>query len=148
MRSLRIASLTFTLGALAGCNSPDSRATTPPKSLDEQVAYGQELFATHCASCHGKAGEGGKGPRLVGLTQGALPLDPPADRTVRKNRFVTAGDVADFVVVNMPAKKPGSLSSEQYLAILAFDLKANGMNLGHEPLTMAKARNLVIPVHR
>ena len=139
------ASLTVAVCTFPACSSPDARATAMPVSFADQVAFGQDLFAMHCASCHGKAGEGDKAPRVVGLAQGALPLDPPASRKVRKNRFVTVGDVAEFVVANMPAKKPGSLTTEQYLAILAFDLKANGIDLGREPLTMAKARELVIP---
>jgi cytochrome c len=132
------------LAIFAGCSSSGSTASTPPASFAEQVARGQEHYAAHCASCHGDAGEGSKGPRVVGLAQGALPLDPPADRKHRKSRFVTVGDVADFVVANMPAKKPGSLSADQYLAILAFDLKANGIDLP-APLTMAQARQLTIP---
>lgn len=137
-------SLLAVLGFSAACNSPGAAATTPPATFAEQVARGQEHFAAHCATCHGDAGEGGKGPRVVGLAQGALPLDPPADRKHRKNKFVTVGDVADFVVANMPAKAPGSLSADQYLAILAFDLKANGIDLP-APLTMAQARQLTIP---
>src|SRR5262245_13750729 len=66
-----------------------------------QVAAGQAAYGLHCAKCHGASGEGGVGPRLVGLDQGALPLDPPPDRKVRHTQFVTAGDVARFVVANM-----------------------------------------------
>lgn len=130
--------------AYAACQSTE-RPMSAPKSFTEQVARGQQLFGEHCAKCHGDQGQGDKGPRLVGLDQGALPLDPPASRKHRHSRFVTVGDVADFVVANMPADAPGSLSEQQYLAILAFDLKANGIDLGTEPLTMAKARELTIP---
>lgn len=117
----------------------------PPASFAEQVAMGQELFARHCAECHGDAGEGDMGPRLVGLDKGALPLDPPSARKVRKSRFVTVADVLEFVLANMPAKKPNSVTHDEKLAILAFDLKANGIDLGQEPLTLAKARTLTIP---
>ena len=80
-----------------------------------------------------------------GLAAGALPLDPPADREVRKSRFVTVADVATFVVATMPPDEPGSLDTEDYLAILAFDLKANGIDLGAEKLTLEKAQALTIP---
>ena len=33
----------------------------------------------------------------------------------------------------MPAKAPGSLSQDQYLAIVAFDLMANGVDLTGKP---------------
>jgi len=140
--------------ATAGCASsneaapaaPATPATTAaaPATFAEQVAAGQTAYGANCASCHGDAGQGGKGPRLVGLAQGALPLDPPADRKFRKTRFVTVGDVADFAVANMPPGKGGSLPADQYWAILAFDLHANGIDLP-QPLTAEAAKTLTIP---
>lgn len=47
----------------------------------------------------------------------------------RKTQFKTVADIAGFVVKSMPAKAPGSLAEEQYWAILAFDPKANGIEL-------------------
>src|SRR5262245_31328040 len=95
---------------------------------EAQVKRGAKLYAQHCAHCHGDAGDGGrKAPPVVG--KAALPLDPPASAKFRKTQFRTARDVADFVVKNMPAKKPGSLKIEDYWAILAFDLSANGVEL-------------------
>jgi S-disulfanyl-L-cysteine oxidoreductase SoxD len=138
---------------LGGCasNPPPAAAsagagtTAAPGSFTEQVAQGQKLYADNCASCHGDAGEGGsKAPRVVGLKDGALPLDPPADRQYRKTKFVTVADVAEFTVANMPPKKAGSLTNDQYLAILAFDLHANGIDLP-SPLTMDAAKTLTIP---
>jgi mono/diheme cytochrome c family protein len=134
------------LALLAACTSHEPAGPmSAPASFAEQVAAGQTLYAQHCAKCHGENGEGDEAPRVVGFAQGALPLDPPPDREVRRTRFVTVADVAEFTVANMPPKKAGSLSTEQYLAVLAFALKANGIDLGREPLTMAKARELVIP---
>lgn len=137
--------------ALAACAS-SSKTTAAPEApsppltdFPSQVALGQTLYGQQCASCHGAGGEGGKAPRVVGLAEGALPLDPPADRKHRKTRFVTVADVAEFVVANMPPDKAGSLHTEAYLAILAFDLQANGIDLGAEKLTMEKAAQLTIP---
>jgi cytochrome c len=94
----------------------------------DQVAEGGTLYAKHCARCHGDAGQGGKkAPPVVG--KAALPLDPPATAKVRKNQFHTARDVAEFVATKMPANKPGSLEADEYYAILAFDLKANGVDV-------------------
>ena len=94
----------------------------------DQVAQGQKLFAKHCAKCHGKAGEGTKkAPPVVG--KDALPLDPRPTAKVRKTQFHTAQDVAEFVAAKMPANKPGSLKTDEYYDILAFDLKANGVDV-------------------
>jgi len=142
--------LTFTsavaLAGLTGCaTAPTTPATTPaPTSFTEQVALGQTLYAQNCASCHGESGQGGDGPRVVGLKEGALPLNPPAERKVRKAQFVTVADVAQFAVANMPPKKAGSLTADQYWAILAFDLHANGIDLP-SVLTPAQASTLTIP---
>lgn len=142
--------LVTAVSACAGGNKPSTApgaATTPdtaeaapePADFAAQVALGERLYGERCASCHGASGEGGRGPRVVGLAEGALPLDPPADRKVRTNKFVTVADVGTFVVESMPPGRGGSLTTEQYLAILAFDLEANDIDLGQEKLTMAKA---------
>ena len=145
MRNTLIAlffSFTFSIAACAS----SSRPTKSPTTFAEQVAHGQTLFGKNCAKCHGDSGQGTEdAPRLVGLKEGALPLDPPASREVRKSRFATVADVAEFVMANMPPKKAGTLTADEYLAVLAFDLKANGIDLGQEPLTMAKAKALTIP---
>jgi S-disulfanyl-L-cysteine oxidoreductase SoxD len=94
----------------------------------DQVADGQKLYGKHCAKCHGDAGQGGKkAPPVVG--KDALPLDPAPGAKVRKTQFHTAQDVAAFVAAKMPANKPGSLKVDEYYAILAFDLKANGVDV-------------------
>ncbi len=117
----------------------------PPATFAEQVAAGQALYGQNCASCHGASGEGKKAPAVVGLSTGALPLDPPAGAKYRKGQFKTVADVADFVVKSMPPTAPGSLSEEQYWDILAFDLKANGIDLGGRRLDAALAKTLEIP---
>lgn len=117
-----------------------------PQTFGEQVALGQQLYGEHCAGCHGDAGQGTTdAPAVVGLETGALPLDPPASAKHRKAQFKTVADIAQFVVATMPAKKPGSLTSEQYWAILAFDLKANGIDLGDKKLDSAVAATLEVP---
>jgi S-disulfanyl-L-cysteine oxidoreductase SoxD len=110
----------------------------------EQADMGQKLYADNCASCHGASGTGGKAPPLVGLKAGALPLNPPPNAKYRKTQFKTVGDVADFVTKNMPPTAPGSLTPEQYWAILAFDLKANGITLDKK-LDATTAQNTTIP---
>ena len=125
----------------------DSKASTKgsPSSFAEQVTLGQEVYGQSCAGCHGNMGQGtDKAPRVVGLDEGALPLKPPAGRKVRTEDFVTVADVANFVVAKMPPDKPGSLSTEKYLAVLAFDLKANGINLDKK-LDLELAEDLTIP---
>ncbi len=145
-------------GALAGCAHDNaasepkdsaeigpvtarSRTAPPPSTAAEQVALGGELYGENCARCHGASGEGKKAPPVVGPN--ALPLDPPENAKYREVAFHTAWDVGSWVLENMPPKKGNSLTAHQYLAILAFDLTANGVELT-EPLTVEKAQAIVL----
>jgi cytochrome c len=146
--AMRISAILATILLCAACGSDADEGanaeTEAPQTFAEQVALGQGVYAAQCARCHGSQGQGGLGPRLVGLDQGALPLKAPAERKVRHEDFVTVGDVANFVVANMPADKPGSLSTEAYLAVLAFALDANGVKLDRK-LDLELAESLTIP---
>jgi cytochrome c len=133
----------------SGCSSAEGLApaveSPQPLTFEGQASRGKELFAANCAGCHGASGEGTlKAPRLVGLAQGALPLEPrPGAR--RKREFKTVLDVAEFASKYMPVNAPGSLPTQDYWDILAFDLKANGIDLGGQRLDETTASNLVIP---
>jgi mono/diheme cytochrome c family protein len=148
LRLVMLASIVFAVGGCATAPATPPPSAAAPATFADQAAAGQTLYAQNCASCHGGSGEGGKAPRVVGMKEGALPLDPPADRKYRKGQFVTVADVATFVVANMPPAKDGKpaakLSADQYWAILAFDLHANGIDLP-SPLTPAMAATLTIP---
>ena len=121
-----------------------STTATAPNNFAEQVELGQKTYGEHCASCHGASGTGGKAPPVVGLSKGALPLNPPSTSKYRKTQFKTVADIADFVTKSMPPTAPGSLSADQYWAILAFDLKANGINLDKK-LDPSLAQTLTVP---
>src|SRR5579871_5016787 len=98
-------SFTLSVAAAVGCGKP---ANAPGGSAD-QVAAGAALYADDCAKCHGALGQGtDKAPPLVGAK--ALPLEPPPGAKVRTTPFHTAKDVLDFIRVNMPLDRPGSLS--------------------------------------
>jgi cytochrome c len=108
-----------------------------------QAENGAKLYVKHCAKCHGDQGEGGKkAPPVVG--KNALPLDPPATAKKRTTKFHTAMDVAAFVVKNMPPNKPGSLKTEEYFDILAFDLKANGVDVSKKTINAETAKKIVL----
>jgi cytochrome c len=127
--------------ACGGAPPPPASAGGAPEGGD-QVSMGQALYGEKCASCHGAGGEGKDGPAVVGKT--ALPLDPPAGSKARKNQFHTVADVFEFTHKAMPGDKPGTLTDEQYWAILAFDLKANGVDLGGKKLDATSAPSFVL----
>lgn len=130
-------------GGAAGGGAPGVPSAAEPSTFAEQTTVGQKLFGENCASCHGDAGEGGgKTPRVVGLDKGALPLDPPAGakRTVK---FKTAADVGDYAAKNMPPGQGGSLKAWEYWAIIAFDLKANGVT-SDKKIDASSAKDIVL----
>lgn len=131
---------------LFGCHhhdepAPATAATAQPLTIDAQVAQGKQLYTDKCAKCHGAAGQGGKdAPPVVG--KDAFPLDPRPGQK-RDVPFHTAADVFAWTSKNMPAKAPGSLSTDEYLAIFAFDLTANGVKLD-KPLDGPAAQAIVL----
>jgi len=137
--------VSFALATACGSDDKDDKAEEPaPANFTEQVALGTEVFGAHCAKCHGDSGQGtATAPPLVGPD--ALPLDPPTGAKVRKSQFVTVADVAEFAVKYMPGDAPGTLSEEEYFAVLAFDLMANGIDLGDQKLDADLAASLTIP---
>ena len=149
MQHQKLPLLLVSLAVATACGGtpPDAKNgenAARPATFSEQVKRGAEVFADHCSSCHGKGGEGtAEAPALVGPT--ALPLDPPSGAKHRKSQFVTVADVAEFVSTNMPGDAPGSLDADDYFAVLAFDLKANGIDLGEQKLDAAVAASLTIP---
>ena len=151
MKSMLILSLIL-FGACGGADhhptgpTTDPGTTTPPPAGDNTalIARGQELYGANCAKCHGDAGQGtDKAPAVVGVASGALPRAPRAGAK-RDVEFRTAGDILAWMSKHMPGDKPGSLPAEDYLAILAFDLSANGVELGAQPLTAEAAGTMVI----
>ena len=125
---------TTTTTTTATTTAPTTATTDtakPAGGTDDGVAQaerGAKLYGDNCASCHGDKGEGTKGgPAVVG--KDALPKDPPKKAKYRKVPFNTALDVAQYVMKSMPADNPGGLEPGQYWDIMAFDLKANGVDV-------------------
>jgi cytochrome c len=145
MKRFLVGTSLLVLACGGGTPSPSTPNAAAADPFARQATTGAELYTKNCASCHGPHGNDGKAPPVVGLAQGALPLDPPPGAKIRKTQFKTVGDVADFVAKTMPPRAPGSLSGDEYYAILAFDLKANGIDLGDKVLDPGLAGTLEIP---
>ena len=128
---------------LIGCSGTNAQPAAPPEpvgkpivdaaanaqreALAAQLAEGKRLFGEQCASCHGDTALGtDDAPALVG--KDVFPRYP-RDGSKRTAEFHTAADVFAFAVKNMPANEPGTLTTEQYLAVFAYVLKADGVVL-------------------
>ena len=85
---------------------------------------GAKVYAEKCAVCHGAAGEGGIGTRLVG-GQGTLTSAKPVKTVGSFWPFATT--VYDVINRTMPYDKRGSLSPTEVYSLTAFLLYKNGI---------------------
>jgi mono/diheme cytochrome c family protein len=147
MKATLLAAWAFSVTCGVGCAGSTVEREAPPNAetatAKDQPSVGAGLYAHHCASCHGARGEGNaKVPAIVGRS--ALPLDAHPPSQSRKTKFRTAGDVLQFMKTAMPPAKPGSLTDDEYAAILAFDLKANVVDLNAERVDATTAESFVL----
>lgn len=151
----------------SACSSQPLGASEPNLAMaKDKNKTGSDLFAQRCAGCHGDRGQGKNAPALMG--PGALP-EYPRDKsdstqayvdpqeienqvqtrppgTPSREPFRTAGDLFNFVSKNMPLPKDkvGSLTSEQYWAVVSFILTAHGSAVPDGGVTPQNADSIAI----
>jgi len=100
---------------------PDGKGLPHGSGTAEQ---GKQIFADNCAACHGDNGVGGIKDRLVG-GRGTLASDAPL-KTVG-SFWPYATTLFDYVHRAMPYQAPGSLSTDETYAVVAYILSLNGI---------------------
>lgn len=96
-----------------GTGLPDGSAT---------AAEGRALYALHCASCHGSAGQGAKALELVGdrsLLASAYP-----DRGIAAY-WPYAPALFEYIDRSMPPEAPGGFTNDELYALIAYLLHLN-----------------------
>lgn len=142
----RFSAFCFVLAACSHSSSTPATTTSAVTASSSdpvaaQIEQGKQLYVANCAKCHGNAGEGSKdAPPVVG--KDAFPLDARPNQK-RDVKFHTAADIFGWASAHMPPKNPGSLTTDQFLAIFAFDLTANGIKL-EKPLDATQAQAIVL----
>ncbi|MGH7069156.1 MAG: c-type cytochrome [Acetobacteraceae bacterium] len=116
-----IAAASAGIAALAGAAGPPP----PPSYTAAQADQGETAFENDCAQCHGANLEGYSGPALTG------PQFTEA--------YGSLNALLGFISQSMPLDAPGSLSHQDYVAIVAFILNKNGVAPGTTPLTFKAA---------
>lgn len=133
-----------------------------------RASTGADLFAGHCAGCHGQRGEGhGRIPAIIGA--GALPMYPrdksdaatatlsdpnqleeeararPAGAPTREP-FRNADSLYKYISENMPKpdERAGSLKPDEYWAILNFVLVAHGSAVPEGGITPENAATVPV----
>lgn len=139
------------LALLAGCAGMPGATPKNMAKAQSEAPKGAASFQQNCAGCHGDRGQSvGRAPRVLG--EGALPElpqesnpntdpaagDPELIRLRAQTRpqgapsrdpFRTAEDLYRYVskYMPMPPDKAGTLTAEEYWAIVNFMLLAHGV---------------------
>jgi cytochrome c len=103
---------------------PDGRGLPPGKG---SVADGAKVYATKCASCHGKSGEGASAERLVATDAGKnfdFATNPKLVKAVG-NYWPYATTLYDYTFRAMPFMQPGTLTPDETYAVTAYILSLN-----------------------
>jgi cytochrome c len=103
---------------------PDGRGLPPGKG---SVADGAKVYATKCASCHGKGGEGASAERLVSTDAGKnfdFATNPKLVKAVG-NYWPYATTLYDYTFRAMPFMQPGTLTPDETYAVTAYILSLN-----------------------
>jgi mono/diheme cytochrome c family protein len=106
------------LGQEAAAQKDSSAVVRPASSgvyTAAQARVGEEAYASMCTGCHTPASHSG----------GAF-AEAWAGRPV--------SELFGFIRAAMPKTEPGSLTADEYAAIVAYILKLNGMPAGRQPL--------------
>jgi mono/diheme cytochrome c family protein len=118
---LRLWPLLLSASFANGIDAQNTRTVLDRVFTEAQASRGAQAYTTNCAECH--EGADVDGPPLEGK--------PFVDRWREDNLNV----LSTFIETSMPADKPGKLSRQTYLDIMAYLLKANGYPSGDSELT-------------
>jgi len=103
--------------------SAQGKSTLDGVYTDAQAARGQKVYTDSCSSCHGDdLSGGGQTPPLSGKEFNGDWND------------LSMGDLYDRTHLSMPADKPGSLTPEQTVDVIAFLLKKGSFPAGQADL--------------
>jgi mono/diheme cytochrome c family protein len=158
---------TLLLGTLAAACSVTPRGASDPNLAvaRDKAAQGAKVYERDCAGCHGQRGEGVTAPPIMGGD--GLPMFPrdPSQSTLAANTdpneqqmrqqlnpggmpsrqpFKTAQDLYEYTRLKMPSKRAGTLSTEDYWAVINFILVAHGVKVPDKGIDSGNAREVVI----
>lgn len=94
----------------------DTLTTRSGVFTTDQAEQGKQVYALICVTCHTPVSH--TGPAFTGKWEGK-----------------SLWELLDYIRTSMPKSEPGSLSQREYLRVLAYLLRMNGMPTGKAELT-------------
>ncbi len=119
--------------AIVAAGGPTSASAQALTYTEAQAAAGANAFRSGCSGCHGAQAQGAEAPALFGAQFDG------------NWRGVPAASLYDFISQLMPADKPGSLTKDAYVSIMAHLFKLNGIPAGTAPLPIPPPPDMMIP---
>jgi mono/diheme cytochrome c family protein len=114
-QSSTTATTTSIITSTTATQPPTTSATTTPGTgkvtAKDMANLGSGVFDI-CTACHGGLGDGGSGPALIGPRSSLL-------------KYGNAGGLLAYISRSMPLNNPGSLTTTQYMQIMAYLLVQN-----------------------
>jgi mono/diheme cytochrome c family protein len=103
-------------GSSSGQAGQGSQAAAPPGPYSPaQAVQGKNIYANACSACHATAKHSGEAFALQWNGR-------------------TAYEFFELISGTMPENDPGSLTAEEYAAVVAYILRINGVPAGNSPL--------------
>ena len=138
---LLVPTLVATIVALSGCTPAPAPASTPTGQTYQALAdVGQTVYSNTCAVCHGNDGKPANkytvllwGPGSTIGTYYGITL------------FTNAQEMLDYMSKTMPLAASGSLSDQQYSALLAYILTQAGIVSPSTVFDESKLSSISIP---
>lgn len=125
-----VAGLCFAAASALACQPRATKVGGGDDLPEDQWSRGVFLYGQSCAGCHGDNGEGDEAtPAIAG--DGALSSTAP-EGSDRQATFDDAADLFGYVKSDMPPLAPGSLSDDEYWAIIHYVLKQAQIDPGVE----------------
>ncbi len=106
------------------------------------AAAGEAIYQRKCAACHGAEGQQGINTPLVGGQVGIAEL--PKVRTLG-SYWPYATTLFDYIRRTMPYPEPGSLSTDEVYALVAYLLVQNGILEAEVKLDAEGLSNIQLP---
>jgi mono/diheme cytochrome c family protein len=137
-RLIAAAALVFAIGVGAYAQSTGQGSNESPAAYSKsQADRGRALYGQYCSTCHLESLKGNCAAEDLSSTTyvcGATGSAPPLVGAAFMQRFHSVGDLYSRVKWTMPADRQNSLSTQDYLSVVAYLLQANGVPAGTQDL--------------
>jgi len=120
---MRIIAIALLAVWVAGIAAQEEKSVKAGVYTEAQAKRGEVVYAEQCANCHGEHLEGADmSPALTGAT------------FTSNWNTLTVGDLFDRIRTTMPMDRPGTITPQDNVDVIAYILKSNQLPAGETEL--------------